>query len=326
MSAKKRVLFISSALALLSVVIFTVVLLCEDSNSSNKVVEWFKTVSAGVLTSALVTLFVYIGEYRVEKVAALEKMYVASDDLTNQYRGLKAIYTEIPLDLLKPYFDAIMFQSPFEPDLTKKPKQDIVSFLWAKLPESEQKKIEADGKAEEYREQCFRTAMKSDRTAIDNIIRQYLDLAERIGTKNLTSAYGNVDFVFVNTEKRKKFLYDKIYKKHLDMQDRIYELVYHLKVYMDAEAKNRGRGNLSAVISKISNVEKHLFEEKHHWNNMEIVILKHFVYNMDCQSYKLLKYAYKKGFSDPEPDEKRYRLWWRYENPEDFQNDKEEEE
>lgn len=324
MRAKKRVLIISLVAAFLSMVIFTVTLVCGDSNSSNKVVEWFKTISAGILTSALVTLFAYTGEYRVEKVAALEKMYEASDDLTNQYRGLKTIYTEIPLDLLKPYFDAVMFQIPFQPDLTKKPKQDIVSFLWAKLPESEQKRIEADGKVEEYCEQRFRTAIRSDKTAIDNIIRQYLDLAERIGTKKLTSAYGNIDFVFANTEKRQKNLYDKIYKKHLDMQDRIYELVYHLKVYMDAEAKNRGRGNLSAVISKISDVEKHLFEEKHHWNNMETVILKHFAYDMDCQSHELLKYAYGKGFNDPEPDEKRYRLWWRYENPEDYQNNEEE--
>ena len=326
MRAKKRVLIISSVAALLSMVIFTVALICGDSNSSNKVVEWVKTVSAGILTSALVTLFAYIGEYRVEKVAALEKMYEASDDLTNQYRGLRALYTEIPLDLLKPYFNAVMFQSPYEPNLTEKPKQDIIGFLWAKLPESEQKRIEADGKAEEYREQRFQAAIRSDKTAIDNIIKQYLDLAERIGTKNLTSAYGNIDFIFANTKRRQKLLYDKIYKKHLDMQDRIYELVYHLRVYMDAEEKNRGRGNLSAVISKISDVEKHLFEEKHHWNNMETVILKHFVYDMDCQSHELLKYAYGKGFSDPEPDEKRYRLWWRYENPEDYQNDEEEEE
>ena len=326
MRAKKRVLIISSVAALLSMVIFTVALICGDSNSSNKVVEWVKTVSAGILTSALVTLFAYIGEYRVEKVAALEKMYEASDDLTNQYRGLRALYTEIPLDLLKPYFNAVMFQSPYEPNLTEKPKQDIIGFLWAKLPESEQKRIEADGKAEEYREQRFQAAIRSDKTAIDNIIKQYLDLAERIGTKNLTSAYGNIDFIFVNTKRRQKFLYDKIYKKHLDMQDRIYELVYHLRVYMDAEEKNRGRGNLSAVISKISDVEKHLFEEKHHWNNMETVILKHFVYDMDCQSHELLRYAYGKRFSDPEPDEKRYRLWWRYENPEDYQNDEEEEE
>ena len=142
----------------------------------------------------------------------------------------------------------------------------------------------------------------------------------------MTSAYGNIDFVFANTEKRQNFLYDKIYKKHLDMQDRIYELVYHLRVYMDTEAKNRGRGNLSAVISKISDVEKYLFEERHHWYNMETAILKHFVYDMDCQSHELLKYAYGKGFNDPAPDEKRYRLWWRYENPEDYQNDEEEEE
>ena len=102
MRAKKRVLKITFFAALVGIVVFTVTLIYEKQNEcdSMKVAEWIKTISAGILTSAMVTLFAYIGEYRVEKVAALEKMYEASDDLTNQYRGLKALYTEIPLDSL----------------------------------------------------------------------------------------------------------------------------------------------------------------------------------------------------------------------------------
>ncbi len=325
MQAKKRVLIISLIAAFLGMVIFTIAVARKRCYADSKVIEWIKTVSSGVLTSALVTFFAYIGEYRVEKIKAFKEFYEAADALTNQYRGLKTIYTEIPIDLLKAYFHAVMLQSPFDPEPIGKPKQDIVEFLWMKLPESAREKMMEDGNAEEYKEQRFRTALERDRAVINNVISQYLNLANNIGTKHLTSAYGNIDLIIDYKKIRQNLLYDKIYKKHVDMQHKIHDLVYHLREFVETEEKNPNRGNMPVVITKIADVEKCLFEEKHHWYNMETAMFKHFVYEMDCQSHELLKYVYGKGYRDPKPDEKRYCAWWRYENAEDYKNDEEEE-
>lgn len=314
MRAKKRVLIISSAAALLSMVIFTVALICGDSNSSNKAVEWVKTVSAGILTSALVTLFAYIGEYRMEKVKALEEFYDASDELNFLYRGIEDLRTEIPIDILKEYLSEELFLIPDFPDKQLETiKHKIGDYLWGKLPEKVQKKLEQDHCDTEYRVGRTEAAIRDDKEAINQIISRYIEIADGLNTKvkALTASFGNIDFMFVNKKVREKFLYEKIYLKHMKACKTISRLNSHIRAYQKSEAGRNTRGNLPAVITAIIDTQGFFLEERHHADEKRTDIVMSFVYNMDCQMHKLLQYIYGKKFKDPEPVEKAYiSEWW----------------
>ena len=86
MRSKKRIIIISLLIILVSILIYTIALFCGDAEA--KSCEWIKTVFSGVLASALVTLFVYVGEYFSERRIAVENYCDAVYRFVYHFRNL----------------------------------------------------------------------------------------------------------------------------------------------------------------------------------------------------------------------------------------------
>lgn len=87
MQSKKRIIIISLMIILASILSYTVALFCGDAEA--KSCEWIKTVFSGVLASAMVTLFVYTGEYFSERRNAVENYCDAMYRFIYHFRNLR---------------------------------------------------------------------------------------------------------------------------------------------------------------------------------------------------------------------------------------------
>lgn len=86
MRSKKRIIIISMVIIIVSILIYTIALFCGDTDT--KSCEWIKTVFSGMSASALVTLFVYTGEYFSERRNAVENYCDAVYRLVYHFRNL----------------------------------------------------------------------------------------------------------------------------------------------------------------------------------------------------------------------------------------------
>lgn len=304
MRGKKYVIRISFMIGLASLVFFTIVLNCGELFMGVKAIEWCKTVFAGMFTSAIVTLLISVGEYRVEKRKALEEFISVDYSLIYLYRNLMDLDTEIPVEMLQAYFHEEMSQCPpgiLEPDET--PKANIMEFLWKQVQTDIQELLESSHKKDEYLEAEFNRAIAQDRDAISEAIKQYRQLCEAVNLHGLSTAYGNIDFMFANKKVREELLYNRIYEPHSNAKRILNELNFHLKNYEEAVSKGHV-GNLPVVIMKILEVQEHFLEMSKQEHGT--AVYKKFVFDMDTAAYEVLKYLYGKDYKDKEPEKKNY--------------------
>ena len=104
MRSKKKIIIISLVIILASLLIYTIALLYGEADA--KSCEWIKTVFSGVLASAMVTLFVYTGEYFSERRNAVENYCDAVYRLVYHFRNLHYYDDTIKTDNAK-FLDAV---------------------------------------------------------------------------------------------------------------------------------------------------------------------------------------------------------------------------
>lgn len=306
MKSKKNIIFVSLAIAVVGVVLFTAALCVGDQFLSDKAVEWTKTVSAGLLTSSLVTFLISISEYKSEKLKGLERFYETNHSLTWNYWNLRDLHTEIPSDLLRSFLDEKMKEETGIIEYDDKPENDIKEYLWSIIPENSRAMY--SNKEEYLSEELERTVVR-DRKHIEEVIDQYLKLEDAIATLDLSSAYGGIDFIFDNGPVREDLLYKRIYNPQREAAKTIRELAFHLKLYNKAIDDGQ-TGNLPMIISLIEEAQTQFLDIRE--QEKGTAVYNTFAYEMDRQGYKLLKYTYGTKWHDEEPKEQDYLMRFYY--------------
>ena len=302
MMTKKRTIIISLVIVVVSLFVFTITLFLGDSFMGIKEIEWVKTISAGALTSALVTLLVSVSEYKTEKRKAIEAFFDASCALIYHYRNSRDLHTEIPLGLLSAYFleEKRASTGLFEHD--EKPKQDILDYLWNHLQTEAQKEIEEKDHKPDYLSQAFSRTLERDREAISAVVTQYTNIAESVSTRELTMAFGGIDFMFANKRVRGNLIYTKMYEAHRNAYAKVKELAYHLKECRpDAESVTWIH---PVIISKILETQQSFLEIVA--DDYSVRVYNRFEYDIDCAGYELLRYLYRRNYKEEKPKKEDY--------------------
>lgn len=293
--------------------------------SSTSLSEWknfFIVISSGAFTSSSVTLLISIAEYRVEKETALEDYISDTVNFCADFYNMKYLDIDIPIELLQGYY-AEQWKKPLESVLGNKdqgyiydgeyivPDSDVVTqikeWLWKNtLNEEVRKEFQNPSIKREYLEAEFvRTIQKYDEE-IDAVMKQYINLSDKVNCRKLTSSIGKIDFLFGN-KYRKEVLYKKMYSRNREIVSKINDVSYHFKEY-----KKESEGNKPMMLRFIQDIQDYIFsiEEKEHAK----IVHNQYLFEMKCEIDKALRKLYgKKRYHDIPPKKENFVVvsFWR---------------
>ena len=306
MREKKWVIIISSMIIVLSLIIFTIVLSWGNRHpySYSSFIEWTKTVSAGTLTSAMVTLLITTVEYFVEKKKSLQEFMDATFELIVQYRTIEVIDTDIPIDILKSYFREEMWNNTVCYKSAGTARQIALNYIRNKHLEFSSNPIEDDQLTS-----LLSKHIQHDRDHLYYHIQHYLELVEKVKSTQLATAYSNIDFLYSHNST--EWICKEIVRRQVEAQKRLCDLAFHLRNFLETERSGH-RGNLSVMISKMLEIQDFFLLTIHDYSGFHTVVINKFVFNMDWLTHLLMKSTYGKKYIDIAPEEKEYIIWGRY--------------
>ena len=98
MRTKKRIIIISVIIIIICISVYSYFVFNYDGIVSENIVEWIKTVFSGMLASAIVTLFVYTGEYYSERRNSIEQFCELNYNLIHHFRNIRCYDSDIGKD------------------------------------------------------------------------------------------------------------------------------------------------------------------------------------------------------------------------------------
>ena len=254
------------------------------------------TISSGALTSALVTLLISCSEYGVEKRKALEDFCDANIRYISVLYHLQYFKIDIPVEMLKEYYSDISQLSLSENMRQEyESEKKIKEYIWEHESDAVKKSNATPSAKMVYLKTNFDKRIKAYDKQIDTIMKQYISLSENMDKHELTTTFSRIDFLFGNKKYRKDFLHEKMYMKQLELRRKIQSVVFCFKEYYEEENTDKPK-----MIDFIIGIQNYLFsiEQK---NGAGIVYMQ-YLYDMNCNIYKLLKFIYKnKKYQEPEP-------------------------
>lgn len=308
MSEKRLILIISGWIIAFSLIAFTIVNFRFYPDSIRNIIcscilpadlrNFVIVISSGLLTSASVTFLITIAEYRIKRVGAIEDFCNANWDLMKNFYNLRIFEPYIPLELLTAYYGEISDNNWNKgiKEPVHEAEDNIKRYLWEHTDHISKKVIKKKHKKASFLDDTFRKVIEEQNIYIEEIMHQYIELAERISCQQLSNAYAKIDFLFCNKRVRKKIIYERIYEKQREALGVINNSVYHFKLR---------KGNNAVMIHFIHDIQNCLFAVKEN-ENFKSYYMDH-VYKMDCEIQKLLKFIYgEKNYKSEDPDYKDY--------------------
>lgn len=264
----------------------------------NDLRNFFIIISSGVFTSSFVTLLISVSEYNVEKQEALEDFFDANIEFIANLYNLEYLRIDIPLELLREYYAETSGISVIKRSqgnvYTYESQNRIKEYLWQQEPESIKKLYNTQSSQMVYLKEKFDKKIAEYDKQIDFVMKQYIEIAEKMNIRNLNKTIGRIDFLLKNKKYRKEFLYNKVYARQSELLRKIKNAAYHFGEYYKAS-----NGNKLAMINFIMEIQNFLFSstQKNGFDN----IYMQYIFEMNCEMHKLLKLIYGKRNADSEP-------------------------
>ena len=284
--------------------------------------NFFIVISSGTFTSSIVTLLISIAEYRVEREAALEDYIESTINFCADFYNMKYFNFEIPKELLQAYY-AELWGKPLESVLGNKNHgyiyngeyividsdavTQIKEWIWKNTLNKEvRKEFQNPSTKREYLYEEFTRAIQKYDEEIDAVMKQYINLSNKVNCRKLTSSIGKIDFLLGN-KYRKEVLYKKMYSRNREIVAKINDVSYHFREYQKAS-----EGNKPVMLHFIQDIQDYIFsvEEKERAK----VVYNQYLFKMKSEIDNALRKLYgKKRYHDITPKKENFVVvsFWR---------------
>ena len=337
MRDKKRVLCFTGIIAIIGLAIFTFLefrcytafysVLEKVFRSKTRMLQWkdyLIVISSGIFTSAIVTILVTTVDYLDARYKALEKVYLAAEDLEHAFAKIKYIFPDEPRELVKNLFCEIdgndinqeinqqlldglkslddsdskeKYENLFLP-IEKEAREKFKEYLWEHNQESIKSRFTLEADRQAYLEVNCDEKIKKYAEQIEQAIQSYL-VFDSIRTRELSAAYGELDFFTKRGQKNiRNHIYDNLYIKLVKQVNAIKKANFHFNLYTAGKAGNRG-----VMLDFIWKLQDMLVSEDDNF------YYRQFMFDIDMQMVQVLIFS--SGINkhkDEFPDKKRYMI------------------
>lgn len=241
-----RIAIIISVLSLLASIII------YFSNCESNILSFVFTITSGIFSGTIVSVFIYIAEYSTERRSSLENYYIISNSFLNNFLKIKYLEERDEYYILADYEKYIVFKDcKYLGDISDK---YINAVKFYKL-----ENVLEDKAASELDQKLIDLKNK-----VEIVIDKYLEF-DIVKYGDNEFAYGLIYFFF--RQKRKRELYKKIHSPQKDMLRKIKDTNFHFREY-----KNAKNGNLHVMLDYIFKLQSNIFSvESNEQNNYDII-------------------------------------------------------
>ena len=247
-------------------------------------------ICSGFLTSAFVTLLISISEYRVAKVEEIENFCEENYAILAKLRNPKILHTKIPIDKLSAYYaevsDNKIWEKVDKNEVIHDAEEKIKDFIWEKTDDKVKELFNTPSSKMVYLHDEFNSQIDECNKQIANVMQYYMDLSKELSSKNISSAYAKIDFLFHNKKIRGKLIYKSIVIRQYEMIKTVKDLARRL------DPKN-GEGNIPIMLTYIDKIQKYMYFNSSDDNYTSYY--KQYVYELELAIHNLLKYTYGKN-------------------------------
>lgn len=301
MSSKKGSIIISLIIMAVSAVIFTILnfrmytpcfrewmasLLSPTTLSDWK--NYLVVISSGSLASSIVTLLICISEYRVERRKELENFADANFNFCADFYNMKYLNINMPIQLLKGYYADQWRYLPAHrqrnQSFDSENEVKIKAWIWTNTCEDTKERYNTDESKKKYLDCEFKHLIQKYDEGMDAVMKQYIDLSDKVSKRELTATIGGIDFLFGN-KYRKEVLYQKMYARNTDVINEIQRTAYHFKEYYKAD-----NGNKPVMLDFIQKIQDYLFlvTDKEDWQ----IVYNKYLFDINLEINSLLRKLY----------------------------------
>lgn len=249
--------------------------------------DYLVMLSVGASSSALVTLLIYLSEYKVAKVTTLENYWFTVSHVLDEFRKLEHYYFDIPLSLLKDYFaeqshiffvDSLIGQLP---EGTPIPNDEFFQYRhdalerWCEVIEPNFQKCKPlmdEAKFKLMLSQTIERDADNYLKKLNKVIDEYI-LLSKISYKEAENAIGHIGY-FTGKKPWEK-LYRNIHKPIREGLKQVRQEAYHFGLYRSGEVNN-----IPVMLDKLSKLQKHFFKEVGVKNGSSVCVYNYFYDDM----------------------------------------------
>lgn len=334
MTSKKSTVIISAALTVLGVAVFTFLqfrmyryFYFFDNYPNRELLSIWKgyaiTISSGIFTSAFVTFLIGRGDYLYERQKSLINMYLESEELQREFAKIKYIIPDEPKELVRDLLGELdsneiseknnqFFREQFEkienPEkatemyeayylpISRKAEIKFKEYLWEHTEDNIKEMFASDIEAKEkYLDEKCREKIEKYNQELEEVMKSYITFKD-VRTKELTAAYGNLDFVFANKSIR-KHIFEKLYEKQTKQVKKIKEHIFYFESYFKGNGENK-----SLLFDRVWELQTSLISDD------KDKYYRQYLYDVDYEMVQVLIYTYGKVKPEEIPDKKRYLI------------------
>lgn len=274
--------------------------------------NFFIAISSGTFTSSIVTLLISSAEYRVERESAIEDYIESTIIFCADFYNMEYLNIDMPIELLQGYY-AELWNKPIDFVLGKSnkgyiyndehiiPDSDTVikikDWIWnCSLNEETRKMYETSYKKKEYLDEEFERMIQKYSEEIDVVMKQYIDLSDKISSRRLTSTIAKIDFLFGN-KYRKDVLHKKMYSQNREIIDKINNVSLHFRNYYKSSVEDR-----AVALHFIQEIQNYIFSVEERKNGYAKIVYNQYLFKMNCEINNALRKLYgKKRYHDELP-------------------------
>lgn len=173
--------------------------------------------------------------------------------------------------------------------ITHKAEAAFKEFIWNHTEDSTKKDNSDLFNKENYLDCVCKQKIRKYSEQLEDAMRSYV-IFDEVRTKELTSAYGDLNFIFSNKTIR-QHIYDKLYRKQFEQVDLIKRINYHFNLYFEGKG-----GSKSVMLDYVWKLQNSLIsEEKNSY-------YRQYVYDIDYEMTQVLVYANGKANKNEFPD------------------------
>ncbi len=280
------------------------------------------TISSGIFTSAFVTFLIARGDYSYERRKSLENMFSAAEELQRAFMKIKYIFPDEPYKLVRDLLGEIdsnesseknnqyfreQFKSVEDPERAKEMYDAYYSpishdaeikfkeYLWKQTKDDVKELFTTPESKEEYLDKECRKKIEKYNQELDDTMKSYITFKD-VRTKEITSAYGCLDFVFANKSIR-KHIFEKLYEKQIKQVKKIKSRISYFEAYFADNGANK-----SLLFDWVWELQNSLVSEN------ENAYYRQYQYDIDCEIVQILVYTYGKVNPEEFPDKKHYLI------------------
>lgn len=296
------------------------------SNNGELLSQWDgfgKTISSGIFTSAFVTFLIARGDYLYERQKSLINMYLESEELQRAFSKIKYIIPDEPKELVRDLLGELdsneiseknnqFFRNQFEnienPEKATEmyeayysPNSHVAEtkfkeYLWEHTEGNIKEMFASDIEAKEkYLDEKCREKTEKYNQELEEVMKSYITFKD-VRTKELTAAYGGLDFIFANKSIR-QHIFEKLYEKQTKQVNKIKNRIYYFESYFAGNGANK-----ALLFDWAWELQCSLVSED------ENAYYRQYLYDVDSEMVQVLIYTYGKVKPEEIPDKKRYLI------------------